>query len=118
LVWSCPENSGSDGSSANSGLSIFGGLSYESPTNIRSAPSGEQPVAPGNEQQVPGPPNRQPAGPGAGGGAEPPDETPQDAKPSQPGDEPGTGEAAPPVKGSEKGRGLVSEKGEEKEDRT
>ena len=46
-----------------------------------------------------------------------PDRTPQFANPSQPGDEPGTGEAAPPVKGSEKGRGVKPEKGKEKEDR-
>lgn len=115
MVWSCPEDSGSDESSGSSGLSIFGGRSYASPTNTQSAPSGEQPVAPGNEQQVPGPPNGQPAVPGAGGAGQP-DETPQDAKPSQSGDEPGTGEDAPPLKGSEKGRGLVPEKGEEKED--
>jgi hypothetical protein len=46
-----------------------------------------------------------------------PDRTPQFANPSQPGDEPGKGEAAPPVKDSEKGRSVKPEKGKEKEDR-
>ena len=110
LVWSCPDDTDSEESSSSSGLSIFGGRSGSSP-DTRNVPSGGQPVAPGNEQQVPGQPNGQPVQPGGGAGQ--PDGTPQD--PAQPGAEPGTEEPAPPVKGSEKGQG--SEDGQEKEDR-
>ena len=121
LVWSCPDDSSSEESSSSSGLSIFGGRSYGSSTDTRSVPSGEQPVAPGNEQQVPGRPNEQPAQPGAGSGAGQPDQAPQDADPSQPSAESGTGveeEPTPPEnRGSEKGRGLAPEEGKEKEDR-
>jgi len=117
MVWSCSEDSSSEESPSSPGLSIFGGRSYWPTTNTPSARSGEQPVGPGNEQQVPRQPNRQPTGAGAGGGAGQPDGTPQVANPSQPGDEPGTKEAAPPVKGSEKGRGVILENGKEKEDR-
>jgi hypothetical protein len=105
LVWSCPEDADSEVSSRSSGLSIFGGYSYGSSTDTRSVPSGEQPVAPGN-QQLPG----QPAQPGGGAGQ--PDGAPRDADPAQPGAE----EPAPPLKGSEKGRGSGSEDGQEKED--
>jgi hypothetical protein len=117
LVWSCPDDSDSEESSSSSGLSIFGGRSYGSSTDTQSAPSGDQPVAPGNQQQVPGQPNGQPAQPGTGQPSGPP----QDADPSQSGTEPGTGvneEPTPPEnRGSEKGRGLVPEEGNEKEDR-
>jgi hypothetical protein len=58
MIWSCPERIPARKSHPVARVSILGGR-----------PSGEQPVAPGNEQQVPGEPNRQPAGPGAGGGA-------------------------------------------------
>ncbi len=121
LVWSCTDDSTSEESSSSSSLSIFGGRSYGSSTDTRSVPSGEQPVAPGNQQQVPGQSNGQPAQSGASGGAGQPDGSPQDADPSQPGTKPGTGideEPTPPEnRGSEKGRGLVPEEGKDKEDR-
>lgn len=117
LVWSCPDDNGSEGSSSSSGLSIFGGRSYGPSTDTSGVPSGEQPAAPGNEQQTPRQPNEQSAQPGADGEAEQPGGTPQGADPAQSGVEPGAEEPAPPVKGSEKGRGSGSEKDKEKEDR-
>ena len=117
LVWSCPDDNGSEGSSGSSGLSILGGRSYGPSADTRDVPSGEQPAAPGNEQQTPRQPNGQPAQPGADGEAEQPGGTPQGADPAQSGVEPGAEEPAPPVKGSEKGRGFGSEKDKEKEDR-
>ena len=117
LVWSCPDDNGSDGSSGSSGLSILGGRSYGPSADTRDVPSGEQPAAPGNEQQTPRQPNGQPAQPGADGEAEQPGGTPQGADPARSGVEPGAQEPAPPVKGSEKGRGSGSEIDKEKEDR-
>jgi hypothetical protein len=86
MVWSCPDDSESEGSSSSSGLSIFGGRSYGSSTDTRNVPSGEQQVAPGNQQQVPAQPNGQPAQPDASGGTGQPDGPPQGVDPSQPGE--------------------------------
>jgi len=62
LVWTCPEDETASGqSSERSGLSIFGGRSLSDTQGTPSVdPSGEQPFAPENGQQVPQ--QRQPAG--------------------------------------------------------
>jgi hypothetical protein len=102
LVWSeCPtEGTSSGGSSSGSGLSVFGGYSGGSTS---SSPSGEQPITPGNEQQVPQQPSGQPAQPGDGGVApqQPGGAPEQDANPEQPGVNGGVESVPPPGKASD-----------------
>ncbi len=89
LVWTCEEDSDSEESSGRSGgLSIFGGYSGTLSTPSGSPPR-EQPLAPGNDQQIPQ--QRQPAGQPAQPGAA--DEAPR----QQPGETPkGTNDEAQP----------------------
>jgi len=115
LVWSCPDDTDSSGSSRSSGLSIFGGYPG---TGTQGTPSGEQQNTPGSGQQTPQQPAGQPAQPG--GGVDQPGGIPQGENPAQPGAGPETDEAEPATpadQGSEKGRGQGPEDEHEKEDR-
>ena len=128
MVWSsCPDDDESGGSSGGSSLSILGGYSGAGTGGTGVTPSGEQPSAPVNGQQVPKQqPGGEPAQPGADGtpsqpgGTPQPGEAPKGADPAQSGagDEAGPASSDPSSsKASEEGRSQGrSEDGQEKED--
>jgi hypothetical protein len=125
MVWSsCPDDDESGGSSGRSGLSILGGYSGAG-TGV--TPSGEQPSAPVNGQQVPKQqPGGEPAQSGAGGtpsqpgGTPQPGETPKGAVPPQSGaDDVSEPSSSDPSSGKASGEGQSqgrTEDGQEKED--
>src|SRR5215210_915359 len=126
MVWSsCPDDDESGGSSGGSSLSILGGYSGAGTGGTGVTPSGEQPSAPVNGQQVPKQqPGGEPAQPGADGtpsqpeGTPQPGEAPKGADPAQSGagDEAGPASSDPSSsKASEEGRSQGrSEDGQEK----
>ena len=136
LVWSsCPDDDGSGESSSRSSLSILGGYSGTGVTPSGD-PSGGQPSAPGNDQQAPEGPGREPVQPSGGTPSQPdgdsgeprqqPGQPPRGEDPAQPGtgssgadkeaEPPSSGKA--PEEGRSQGSGERGSKSEqEKEDR-